>query len=201
MVTAPQAATIGGGRAEAPAASGLPCSEREPWARLALLLDGRVQAAVWTGPAASEFCCSMFCFATRRRAMFSAPSPGGSLFGAPAPAPAAGTMGSFFGAPAPAPAGGMGGSSLFGGAPAPAAGGGLFGAPAPAPASNPFGGTSLFGAAPAPAGGSLFGAPAPAAAPLGGCDAFTVCHAALAQRVLCRHPCPAAATLPSATAA
>lgn len=85
-----------------------------------------------------------------------APAPPGGLFGAPAPAPAAGGL---FGAPAPA-AGGLYGApapaagGLFG-APTPARPGGLFGAPAPAPAAG-----GLFGA-PAPAAGSLFGQPAP----------------------------------------
>lgn len=102
--------------------------------------------------------------------LFGAPAPaGGSLFGTPAPAPAGGSLfgtpapapagGSLFGTPAPAPAGG----SLFGKSPAPAPGG-LFGAPAPA-------GGGLFGSttpAPAPAGGGLFGSTAPAPAPAGG---------------------------------
>jgi len=91
------------------------------------------------------------------------PAAGSSVFGAPAGAPAGGSI---FGAPQPtaAPAGG----SLFG-APQPTAapaGGGIFGAPQPTAA--PAGG-SIFGAQPtATTGGSIFGAPQPTAAPAGG---------------------------------
>ena len=114
-------------------------------------------------------------------------SPGGGLFGAPAPAlggfgsPApAPTGGGLFGAPSPAPA--------FGASPAPSTGfGSTFNTPAPAPFGAPapsafgtpapapgglFGGapTSTFGQ-PAPAPTSAFGTPAPAPGGLFGAPA------------------------------